>query len=329
MDNGGYRGGFLTNAIEEELQFGPGCLDDEVKPAPEPSQTRSRRTKRYCESFRGVLPESAEKDSTEELEGRGAQDASPPRPRLFGEHKEDDDEEEADERRVMRDPGQPSAKEMEEHRIDHWPYRSWCPFCVRGRATGKQHRSRSEECAVPTFGFDYLHANGLKGTHPDEDLPYERICECGFHLSPGERYCGDCGKEFPITSWRAEPSATRAGSATRGEEDYPPDAPDGVMAPTRILVAKCFSTKCFFAHVVPQKGVDVERYAVERLAKDVQWLGHSRVILRSDNEPAIQKLLTEITRDDQTGSTDQLVYDVAFLQGLSRAYNLAKVKIQA
>lgn len=44
-----------------------------------------------------------------------------------------------------------------------------------------------------------------------------------------------------------------------------------------------------------------------------------------NQEEDIQKLLTEITRDDTSGNTDQLVYDVAFLQGLSRAYNLAKV----
>ena len=68
----------------------------------------------------------------------------------------DEEEEEAEETKVMKDPDQPSEKEWEEHRVDHWPFRSWCPHCVRGRATGKQHRERDDEPTVPTFGFDYL-----------------------------------------------------------------------------------------------------------------------------------------------------------------------------
>ena len=62
----------------------------------------------------------------------------------------------------MRDPGQPTQREWEEHRIDHWPFRSWCPHCVKGRATGKQHNRRSEESEIPVFGFDYLHTNEAK-----------------------------------------------------------------------------------------------------------------------------------------------------------------------
>ena len=38
-------------------------------------------------------------------------------------------------RRLLPDPGQPTARQREEHRIDHWPYRSWCPPCVAGRGT--------------------------------------------------------------------------------------------------------------------------------------------------------------------------------------------------
>jgi len=61
----------------------------------------------------------------------------------------------------------------------------------------------------------------------------------------------------------------------------------------RVLVAKCFRQPCVFAHVVPQKGVDPDSSAVERLVKDLEWLGRTRIILRSNDEPAIHKLLTE------------------------------------
>ena len=56
---------------------------------------------------------------------------------------------------------------------------------------------------------------------------------------------------------------------------------------------------------MPQKGVDADRYAVERLVRDIQWLGHTRVILKSDNEKAILKLLTEVLKDLRVSSLEQ------------------------
>ena len=46
------------------------------------------------------------------------------------------EEKESDEARapeVLRDPGTPTQKEMEEHNITHLPFRSWCPHCIAGR----------------------------------------------------------------------------------------------------------------------------------------------------------------------------------------------------
>ena len=56
---------------------------------------------------------------------------------------------------------------------------------------------------------------------------------------------------------------------------------------TCVMVAKCGATRCLFAHTVPRKGVDDEGYIVDRLRKDIAWLGHSKAMLRSDNKPAI------------------------------------------
>ena len=47
------------------------------------------------------------------------------------------------------------------------------------------------------------------------------------------------------------------------------------------------------AHVVPQKGIDDKRFAVDCIAEDVLWFGHAEVLVKSDNEPAIVQLLTE------------------------------------
>ena len=58
--------------------------------------------------------------------------------------------------RILPDPGQPTQKQLEDHRIDHFPYRSWCPECVAARATGEQHKRRLEEKLITTFSMDYL-----------------------------------------------------------------------------------------------------------------------------------------------------------------------------
>ena len=121
--------------------------------------------------------------------------------------------------------------------MDHLPYRSWCPHCVNGKATGRPHKPcGTDKDAVPQLGFDYLHGS--------ESLA----------LASGE------------------------------EENI------------KILVAKCHSSKCIFAYVVPRKGVDITLYAVERLKRDVMWLGHTRIVLKSDNERAILALLRTTLR---------------------------------
>ena len=126
----------------------------------------------------------------------------------------------------------------EAHRVDHLPYRSWCPHCVNGKATGRQHKPRPTDQAstVPQLAFDYLH--GSEST-----------------------------------------------ALAMGEDET-----------IKILVAKCHASKCVFAHVVPQKGVDTTLYAVERLKRDVMWLGHARIVLKSDNERAILALLRTTLR---------------------------------
>ena len=63
-----------------------------------------------------------------------------------------------------------------------------------------------------------------------------------------------------------------------------------------VMVSKCSRTQCMFAHVVPRKGVDDDGYIVEQMKKDILWLGHSKVIVRSDNEPAILRVVEKVTK---------------------------------
>ena len=52
-----------------------------------------------------------------------------------------------------------------------------------------------------------------------------------------------------------------------------------------ILVVKDRKTKMVFARVVPEKGT--HPYVVKRLASDLSMLGYNKLVLKSDNEPAI------------------------------------------
>ena len=61
-------------------------------------------------------------------------------------------------------------------------------------------------------------------------------------------------------------------------------------------MAKCELSKCTFAHVVPQKGIDPDLYAVKRLTRDILRLGQNNIILKSDNERSIVALLRNIIK---------------------------------
>ena len=60
----------------------------------------------------------------------------------------------------------------------------------------------------------------------------------------------------------------------------------------KVLVIYDSSSKCIFARAVPQKGVDDREYTVDCFVACILWLGRARAILRSDNEPAIIKLVS-------------------------------------
>ena len=48
-----------------------------------------------------------------------------------------------------------------------------------------------------------------------------------------------------------------------------------------------------FMHVVPSKGTTDNKYAAEKIVEDIIYLGHTRVVLRSDNEPALVQLVSD------------------------------------
>ena len=63
---------------------------------------------------------------------------------------------ESEQIKVAVDPGQPTKKQVEEHRTrGHVPYRSWCRWCNLGRGRGLQHH-RKDIHVVPIVGLDYF-----------------------------------------------------------------------------------------------------------------------------------------------------------------------------
>ena len=45
-----------------------------------------------------------------------------------------------------------------------------------------------------------------------------------------------------------------------------------------------------FAHAIPVKGDDEDHYVADLVASDVSFMGHTKVIIKPDNEPALRKL---------------------------------------
>ena len=63
---------------------------------------------------------------------------------------------------------------------------------------------------------------------------------------------------------------------------------------TKYLLVRCFQSKTVFAFLVPQKGLDEQNIACDHALGAMQWLGHTRIILKSDNEPAAQALVKRV-----------------------------------
>ena len=71
------------------------------------------------------------------------------------------------------------------------------------------------------------------------------------------------------------------------------------------------------AHVVPCKGPDEDGVVTNNIVEDVKWLGHTKVIIKADGEPAIQALVEQVLRAgrvdckdiDQMSKEDPAAYD--------------------
>ena len=94
---------------------------------------------------------------------------------------------------------------------------------------------------------------------------------------------------------------TRGGVMARKDIDYTTDAVgEAKLAKDReanriikCVVIRCLKTKVLFAHVVPYKGAGEDQYVSSLVVSDIEWLGHVKLILKSDNEPALRTLVAQ------------------------------------
>ena len=107
---------------------------------------------------------------------------------------------------------------------------------------------------------------------------------------------------------------------------------------TKCLVVSCYASKAVFGHVIPCKGLDEDGLVVDTIVNDIEWLEHTRVILKADNERAIQALarkaveLAKLELKEQVSKEDPATSDstsnggteieVRLLRGLFRTAKL-------
>jgi hypothetical protein len=86
---------------------------------------------------------------------------------------------------------------------------------------------------------------------------------------------------------------TEAGVQLREEIDMDDEALQAARSrgeAVKCLICRCHKSKAIFAHVVPCKGADEQGIVADMVVDDIEWLGHTRIILKTDNEPAVQAL---------------------------------------
>ena len=108
----------------------------------------------------------------------------------------------------------------------------------------------------------------------------------------------------------------------------------------KCLVVRCYVSKAVFGHVIPRKGLDEDGIVVEKILQNLEWLGHTHIIVKADNEPSIQALArraielakVELKDLDQVSKEDPVAYDsmtnggtvvgVGLMRGLFRSDKL-------
>ena len=101
--------------------------------------------------------------------------------RICSVHDERDEQELQEDVRMrpVKSPSAPSRQEVLEHSLTHYPFRSWCPHCIRGRAKATKHVSTGgvDESTVPVVGSDYAFMSGRSGARSEDEEEVDKDLE--------------------------------------------------------------------------------------------------------------------------------------------------------
>ena len=163
-----------------------------------------------------------------------------------------------------------------------------------GDDQGQELHAEEDVQPSKTLNTPVLPSQAYVDFHSIDHIPYRAwcgSCVCGrgheaphHPVEPGSRTIAVISFDdfFLVKNW----------SFTRREWDLRSEA-EREEEHLKVLVVKDAMGKYVFTHAVERKGVDDDGYVVECLVKDVQWLGYSKVVLKSDNEPAIVRVLQD------------------------------------
>ena len=93
------------------------------------------------------------------------------------------EEQEEEKAKVARVEHMPTKEEYDEHMVTHWPYRSWCPHCIRGKGKTEYHKAANgRENKYPVISVDYAWTNQEKKGKPILVIKDSRSGKVGAHL---------------------------------------------------------------------------------------------------------------------------------------------------
>ena len=174
--------------------------------------------------------------------------------------------------------------------------------------TGEVVESVEEAQPVNTLPSPYMPTQSERDDHEVSHAPYRSWCEhCVFGRGVEMAHrSGDDHSERGVALIGFDYMFLTSGDLyTRHEWN---ESEEKVVDPKlvlKVLVVRDMKSKSVFAHAVRCKGSDEDGYAVQCLVDDIKWLGYSRVILKSDNEPAILKSLTDALKSLRVEGLDQ------------------------
>ncbi len=64
----------------------------------------------------------------------------------------------------------------------------------------------------------------------------------------------------------------------------------------KCVIVRCWTTRIISAHVIPVKGDDEDHYTARLITDDLDWLGHTKMIIKADNEKAVKSLRSRVVK---------------------------------